>query len=99
MSQVIIEDAGWEAIMADPKLQHARSKLSFHEIRLLIRHARARDRAALLTIRELLADDAGEPSLSGHAFMIADAAICPSDPPQGPVSAHTGDHQAQGRGR
>lgn len=99
MSQVIIEDAGWEAIMADPKLQHARSKLSFHEIRLLIRHARARDRAALITIRELLAEEAGEPSLAGSAFMIADAAICPSDPPQEPISAHSGDHQAQRSGR
>lgn len=42
MSQVIIEDSGWAAIMADPKLEAARRKLSFHEIRLIVNHARAR---------------------------------------------------------
>lgn len=41
MSQIIIDDAGWAAIMADPQLQGARRKLSFHEIRLIIDHARA----------------------------------------------------------
>lgn len=41
MSQVIIQDAGWAAIMADPQLQRARQKLSFHEIRLIVNHARA----------------------------------------------------------
>jgi hypothetical protein len=40
MSNIIIEDAGWAAIMADPQLQRARSKLSFHEIRLIVNHAR-----------------------------------------------------------
>lgn len=31
----------WEAIGKDPELANARSKLSMHEIRLIIRHARA----------------------------------------------------------
>lgn len=41
MSTVVIEDAGWAAIMADERLKRARSKLSFHELRLIIDHARA----------------------------------------------------------
>jgi hypothetical protein len=41
MSQIVIEDDGWKAIMADPQLQRARQKLSFHEIRLIVNHARA----------------------------------------------------------
>jgi hypothetical protein len=40
MSNIIIEDAGWKAIMADPELRKARLKLSFHEIRLIVNHAR-----------------------------------------------------------
>jgi hypothetical protein len=40
MSKIVIEDAGWQAIMADPKLAAARRKLSFHEIRLIVDHAR-----------------------------------------------------------
>lgn len=40
MSKITIEDAGWTAIMADPELKRARSKLSFHEIRLIVDHAR-----------------------------------------------------------
>ncbi len=41
MSQLIIQDAGYAAIMADPELAIARRKLSLHEIRLIVRHARA----------------------------------------------------------
>lgn len=41
MSEIQIEDAGWAAIMADPELAAARRKLSFHEIRLIVNHARA----------------------------------------------------------
>jgi hypothetical protein len=41
MSEVRIEDSGWAAIMADPELAAARRKLSFHEIRLIVKHARA----------------------------------------------------------
>ena len=41
MSQAIIEDEGWKAIMADPQLAAARRKLSFHEIRLIVQHAQA----------------------------------------------------------
>lgn len=40
MSQIIIEDEGLKAIMADPQLAAARRKLSFHEIRLIVKHAR-----------------------------------------------------------
>lgn len=40
MSKVTIQDAGWQAIMDDPQLARARSKLSFHEIRLIVQHAR-----------------------------------------------------------
>jgi hypothetical protein len=40
MSKIIIEDAGWKAIMADPQLASARRKMSFHEIRLIVDHAR-----------------------------------------------------------
>lgn len=40
MSEVRIEDAGWQAIMDDERLAAARRKLSFHEIRLIIDHAR-----------------------------------------------------------
>lgn len=40
MSQIIIEDEGWKAIMTDPKLEAVRRKLSFHEIRLIVNHAR-----------------------------------------------------------
>lgn len=40
MSQVIFADAGWKAIMEDPRLADARRKLSFHEIRLIMQHAR-----------------------------------------------------------
>jgi hypothetical protein len=41
MSQIAIQDPVWAAIMADPELQQARRKLSFHEIRLIINHAKA----------------------------------------------------------
>jgi hypothetical protein len=41
MSEVIIEDPTWHAIMADERLAGARRKLSFHEIRLIIQHAKA----------------------------------------------------------
>ncbi len=41
MSELHIEDVGWAAIMADGKLARARSKLSLHELRLIIGHARA----------------------------------------------------------
>jgi hypothetical protein len=40
MSEVHIEDPAWVAIMADERLSGARRKLSFHEIRLIIDHAR-----------------------------------------------------------
>jgi hypothetical protein len=40
MSHWQIEDEGWKAIMADPQLARARSKLSMHELRLIVRHAR-----------------------------------------------------------
>lgn len=40
MSQLIIQDAGYAAIMADPELAGARRKLSLHEIRLIVKHAR-----------------------------------------------------------
>lgn len=43
MSEVRIECPIWEAIMADPQLAAARRKLSFHEIRLIINHARLRN--------------------------------------------------------
>jgi hypothetical protein len=41
MSEIIIEDPVMKAIMADPQLANARRKLSFHEIRLIIQHARS----------------------------------------------------------
>ena len=40
MSTVQIEDAGWQAIVADERLKRARERLSFHELRLIIDHAR-----------------------------------------------------------
>lgn len=40
MSNIEIVDEGFAAIMADPKLKRAREKLSFHELRLIVRHAR-----------------------------------------------------------
>ena len=40
MSTIQIEDAGWLAIVADERLKRAREKLSFHELRLIIDHAR-----------------------------------------------------------
>lgn len=43
MSRIIIEDASWRAIMEDPQLANARRKLSFHEIRLIVQHARDTD--------------------------------------------------------
>lgn len=36
----------WDRVMADPRLARARSKLSVHELRLIIGHARA-DKGAL----------------------------------------------------
>jgi hypothetical protein len=39
MSTVIFADEVWQRVMADPKLQRARSKLSFDEIRMIIAHA------------------------------------------------------------
>jgi hypothetical protein len=56
MSQIIIEDAGWKAIMADPQLIRARSKLSFHEIRLIVKHARTPDAQPSSTMLDILAD-------------------------------------------
>lgn len=44
MSAVQIEDPVWAAIMADEQLANARRKLSFHEIRLIIRHAQSNRR-------------------------------------------------------
>ena len=41
MSSIEIQDAGWQAIMDDERLASARRKLSFHEIRLIMNHARA----------------------------------------------------------
>jgi hypothetical protein len=40
VSEIIIQDEGLQAIMDDPKLAAARRKLSFHEIRLIMKHAR-----------------------------------------------------------
>jgi hypothetical protein len=40
MSGFIVESPAWQAIMNDPELQRARQKLSFHEIRLIMKHAR-----------------------------------------------------------
>lgn len=40
MSQIIIEAEALKAIMADPALERARKRLSFHELRLIIRHVR-----------------------------------------------------------
>jgi hypothetical protein len=40
MSNIEIKDAGWQAIMDDERLASARRKLSFHEIRLIVDHAR-----------------------------------------------------------
>ena len=39
MSNIQIEDPVWQAIMSDPQLANVRRKLSFHEIRLIVRHA------------------------------------------------------------
>jgi hypothetical protein len=39
VSNIQIQDPVWRAIMADPALANARRKLSFHEIRLIVRHA------------------------------------------------------------
>lgn len=55
MSRIIIEDEGWKTIMADPQLANARRKLSFHEIRLIVQHARDSDRSG----------EAGETALAG----------------------------------
>lgn len=41
MTEIIVEDPVWQAIMNDPRLANARRKLSFHEIRLIVRHAQA----------------------------------------------------------
>jgi hypothetical protein len=41
VSQLIIRDAGYQAIMDDPQLANARRRLSLHEIRLIVKHARA----------------------------------------------------------
>jgi hypothetical protein len=39
VSEIIVKCPIWAAIAADPELKRARQKLSFHEIRLIIRHA------------------------------------------------------------
>jgi hypothetical protein len=41
MSNFIVESPAWQAIMNDPQLERARQKLSFHEIRLIMNHAKA----------------------------------------------------------
>jgi hypothetical protein len=44
MSEIIVECPIWKAILADERLAGARRKLSFHEIRLIIDHARQHHR-------------------------------------------------------
>jgi hypothetical protein len=57
MSAVVIEDAGWQAIMDDPQLQRARRMLSFHEIRLIVNHARNSQGKGLVEIIDGLTDE------------------------------------------
>ena len=41
MSQLVVTDPTYKRILEDPELARARSKLSFHEIRLIVNHVRA----------------------------------------------------------
>jgi hypothetical protein len=43
MSGIVIEDEAWRRIFADDDLRRARSRLSLHEIRLIVRHVRDSD--------------------------------------------------------
>lgn len=43
MSEVIVQDEAWRRILADERLQRARQRLSFHEIRLIVQHVRDSD--------------------------------------------------------
>lgn len=66
MSEIIIEDAGLQDIMADPKLAAARRKLSFHEIRLIMDHARKDYEKVITKLSERL-DAHGEASTNRRA--------------------------------
>jgi hypothetical protein len=41
MSQLVVTDPAYQRILDDPELARARSKLSLHEIRLIVNHVRA----------------------------------------------------------
>jgi hypothetical protein len=47
-----MSDAAWERITSDRELDRARSKLSIHELRLIIQHAQHDMRAALKQIAD-----------------------------------------------
>lgn len=38
MSELIVESKNWQALLADPTLARARSRLSFDELRTIMRH-------------------------------------------------------------
>jgi hypothetical protein len=40
MSRIEIEDEAWKRILADDRLRRARSRLSFHELRLIVQYVR-----------------------------------------------------------
>ena len=56
MSQLIVTDPAYKRILEDPELAHARRKLSFQEIRLMVQHVRTAERDELERLREELAE-------------------------------------------
>ena len=89
MSGIVIEDEAWRRIFADEQLRRARSRLSLHEIRLIVQHVRdaakpseSRDTSLLVAdARQALYDavvdgDASElRSACGYAFKVMGEAM------------------------
>lgn len=90
MSEVIIEDPVWQAIISDPQLANVRRKLSFHEIRLIVRHAQGapqRPLAQTLAERVMQAHEWGyrDPVVGGFVedrlpFDLAEAVLAMAKP-------------------
>lgn len=54
MSTIIVTGENWKALMADPKLSQARSKLSFDELRMIMRHGCREHNAIIARLRGTL---------------------------------------------
>lgn len=66
MSEIVIEDPTWKAIMEDPRLAGARRKLSFHEIRLIVDHARNEPKCPFCAGRSSYSGDAKDVFCEKH---------------------------------